>query len=685
MPLDSPILSDGDTGFVGYASRINPLNLPAGMLQLSENMRLDRGVARTRKGIKRLADNINPSQVPLTVPFDLSATPEIEATNPTVRSSYSGGIFSVCVMRSPDEVDSTEVIVLAGSDRAYTYLTDGSIKSSAAWGAGVLGVDENGDGETEDDLVTAADSTGEQIALVALPAELTYPTTPDENIEETDKVSMLQAFDRLYIFREADTTLSGWETKYTSANGISVSGTTATVDFDAAHGYPAGATVRMEGSSVAAFDGHEYRIVSAAPGGNTDQFTITVPSGTSSAVAANIKVRRVKPPLYWNGVPGTNFDRATTGIPDVGISYRRLRSTAWANYINNRLIVPDGKQNLMLSDILDPDVFDPYWQSFRVGVGGNDRVMAVHPWVEGNFLVFCRKSIWIATVEQYASPSGGAFTIETGINRLDLLTDEIGCSARRTIQTAGSFIYFLSDSGVYRLDTQLDLKLRGNTKPLSDPISDQLSGLNSNYVYNSVGLFHENRYYIAVPSAGSTINDAVFIYNQLNEQWETQDIYGVGVNDFIVSDINGQRRVLISNQAGKLMLLDEVEEGDESPDASIDTVAPVPGKITTRRYSFGSMSAKRFTRVTADAVLPDTGAITVTANLRNPDKNEVLVPGLANTTGSENDYSLKLPIRHRAHFAEITIETTAERPEIRTVGVEAAGASLPPTDTKIAA
>jgi hypothetical protein len=89
--------------------------------------------------------------------------------------------------------------------------------------------------------------------------------------------------------------------------------------------------------------------------------------------------------------------------------------------------------------------------------------------------------------------------------------------------------------------------------------------------------------------------------------------------------------------------------------------------------------------VLADAVLPDTGAIRVTANLRNPDTNEVLVPGLTNDTGSNNDFSLKLPIRRKAHYAEITIETLAARPEIRNVSVEAALASRPQTDTKIAA
>jgi hypothetical protein len=667
MALESPVLRDGDAGFAGYASRLNPVALPAGMLQLSENMRLDRGVAITRKGAKRLADDISPGEVPLTIPFVLTDP------GPVIKSSYTGGIFASAVMRSPDEVNSMEIIVLAGPDKAFTYLTDGSLQLSDAWASGVIAVDGT------DNLVT---DTGDELTVSRLPSELTYPGgATDEIVEPTDNVSMLQAFDRLYLFREADTSQPGWETKYTNASGITVASTTATVNVTG-HGYTADSRVRIEGSTSPAFDGHEYDIATVS----TDSFTITVPSGTTPHAVANLKVRRVKPPLYWTGDPTTNFVRATAGIPDVGISYRRLRSTAWASYINNRLIVPDGKQNVMISDILDPDVFDPFWQSFRVGVGGDDRVIAVHPYAEGAFLVFCRKSIWIAQVNQFASTDGSDFSVDTPISKLELLTDEIGCAARQTIATAGQFIYFLSDSGVYRLDSRLDLKLRGQTLPLSDPIANQLQTLNADLVENSVALYFDNRYFLAVPLANaSDNNNGVFIYNQLNEQWESQDIYGFGVQNFIVSDLANRRRILISNRAGKLMLLDELEAGDQSPDAQADVITPVPGRIRTRRYGFGSMHNKRFVRSLADVVLPNTASVTVKAHTINPDSELTLVPGQTNTSGLAEDYTLKQPIRAKAHYCELEFLTTANRPEIRNVSIEAAGPSLAPTETRNAA
>jgi hypothetical protein len=653
-------------GFAGYASRINPVTLPAGMLQLSENMRLDRGVAVTRKGAKRMADNISLTSSPLTVPFVLTPNPA-----PVVQASYSGGVFAACVFRSPDQIQSAEIVVLAGGDRAYTVLLDDNQSFAGVWSGGFL-VDQ-----TNDPVV---DENGNTLVISVLAQELTYPTSPDELVEPTDTVSMVQAFNRLYLLREADASRPDWTLKNVTTGGITVAGTFATVNLTA-HAFPVGARVRIEGGTPAAFNGHEYDISAVA----TNSFTITVPSGTApDATTSGRTVRRVKAPLYWDGI-GTAFIRSPGGVPAVGPTYNTLRSVGFATYVNNRLVIPDGRNQVAISDVLDANTYDPFWSSFRAGSGSNDFVVAVHPWVEGAFLVFCRKSIWIATVNQVASTDGSGFTINAPVTNLQLLTDEVGCAARKSIQTAGAFVFFLSDAGVYRLDSRLDLKLRGDTKPLSDPIADQLGNLNASLLKNSVGLWYANRYYLAVPLAGSDNNNGVFLYNALNDQWETRDIYGFGVDDFLVATRADARRLFVSNQAGKLMLLDEVEAGDQSPDSSANVITPVPGRIVTRRYGMGTMSSKRFTRVLADAVLPDTGSIRVTANLRNPDTNEVLVPGLENATGAGNDYSLKLPIRRKAHYAEITIQTLAARPEIRNVSVEAALAGLPQTDNKIAA
>lgn len=667
MALSDTVIRDGDSGFVGFASRMNPLTLPAGVLQLSENMRLDRGIAQTRKGAKRMAGGIAPSNTPLTVPFVLNDSPN----EPVIRSVYEGGIFASYVVRSPDAVNSFEAIVLAGRDRAYIQVFDDGEDFSEKWGAGPIITD------TGEEIVTDLD---EPIVSVALADELSYPSSPDEVIEPTDKVSFVQAFNRLYLLREASINNMGWETRTVSSGGITVSGTTATVNLTA-HGYPVGARVRIEGSSVAAFDGHEYDIATAA----TDSFTITVPSGTATdATTTGRTVRRVKAPLYWDLDPATDFVRSPAGVPTgLPATYKTLRSTAWATYSNGRLIVPDGRDSVLISDALDPNVYDPFFSSFRANQGSNDYLVGVQPWVDGQFLVFMRKSIWLAKVNQFPSTDGSAYSIDTPISQLELLTDEVGCSARKSIAVAGQYVFFLSDAGVYRLDARLDLKLRGDTRPLSDPIADQLQNIDPNLAANAVGLWHDNRYYLAVPYGSSPLyNNALFIWSALSDQWETRDEYGFGADDLIVGTYQRERRIFATSQAGIIMMLNELESGDDAPDPSVTGyVGTVPGKITTRRFNFGELSSKRFLRSVTDAVIPNGGGITTTVSVFDPDKSEQ-IGAITNATGETEDYHLKSPIRYKAHAIELTFTTTGERPAIRSAAIEASPKSLPATLTR---
>ena len=711
MALESPVQRDGDMGFVGFASRLNPLTLPAGMLQDSVNMRLERGTAQTRKGAKRLADAISTADEPLTLSFDLAADKAITSitfstTTATVTTTAAHGYTGTPTVniRGATGVDAAlyngDFVISSPSGTTFQYTMTGTPTLDAAgtllankgplvkttysggiFGAGVF-ASRNYENANEYVVMCGPDSAylwrntpaGDTVVTVG------YPSSPDEIIEPTDTVSVVQAYDRLYVLREAALT-GNYAQKLTNATGIAVSSTTATVNVNT-HGYPQGATVRIEGSTTPAFNGHEFRVLGTNL--NTNSFEITVPAGTAAHAVADIRVRRVKPPLYWTGTG--SFVRAAAGVPDEGVTYKKMRSVGWASYIQNRLIIPDGRDQVAISDYLDADLYDPFWASFRTGAGGGDFVVAVHPWVEGSALVFCRKSIWLATLAQFPSTDGSSFAIDTAVAKLELVTDEIGCSARNSIVTAGRFVFFLSDAGVYRLDTQLDLKLRGDTKPLSDPVADLFERIDQSKVQRAFGIWHNNRYILAVPTLDSPddSNDLVVTWSALNDQWESRDIYGIGVDNLIVGTYSNVRRIFNVRRTGKLYLLDEKDNGtDDEPSGS--NVGQVIGTIKTRRYNMGTMSSKRFTRSLADVVLPDDGSITAKANLINPDAEITLVPGQSNDTGVGEDYTLKQPIRRKAHAAELIFETTARRPEIRNVSIEAAGPSNPPTETRNAA
>jgi hypothetical protein len=176
MPDDQTII-EGDAGFLGMASRLNPLQLQPGMVQYCENMRLDRGVAQTRRGAKRLGDSIAAGTPPLTLPFALGD----ETTGPIIQTVYSGGILASGVFSSPNYNDENEYIVLCGPTSAFLYRQDEPIE------------------------------------------EIFYPATgtaADEVLAATDTATCIQAFNRFYLLREADMSVPGWEWKYTTASGM---------------------------------------------------------------------------------------------------------------------------------------------------------------------------------------------------------------------------------------------------------------------------------------------------------------------------------------------------------------------------------------------------------------------------------------------------------------------------------
>ena len=57
-PLDSPILTDGERGFRGINSYLEPTSLEAGTVEVSENMRLAGDLASVRKGIQFKAGDV---------------------------------------------------------------------------------------------------------------------------------------------------------------------------------------------------------------------------------------------------------------------------------------------------------------------------------------------------------------------------------------------------------------------------------------------------------------------------------------------------------------------------------------------------------------------------------------------------------------------------------------------------
>jgi hypothetical protein len=105
---------DGDEGFIGLNSRDNPVNLGKNFVSKSQNIRMDRGVATSRKGAERL----------------------------TTGAVVGQDIFGTC---SYTAANGTELIVLAVSNGLFTYNPDTgalSVKVNFPAGQTITAADE---------------------------------------------------------------------------------------------------------------------------------------------------------------------------------------------------------------------------------------------------------------------------------------------------------------------------------------------------------------------------------------------------------------------------------------------------------------------------------------------------------------------------------------------------------------
>jgi hypothetical protein len=702
--LSSPIVRDGDTAFLGLQSRRNPLTIKEGFLQVARNIRLDRGIAQTRKGARRLAAGISVGATPVTVPFTLHGGDPVTS----ITQSSNVATVTTAVPHGMGSVGSQFYVEIAGvtgataaayngkftvtitGNSTFTYNVSGSPASNPpgtitwAWpvlltnyagglfGAGVYSSPRYD--FANEYIVLCGPTSAYLYRQGSSLLTLSYPISPiTEQILPGDIVNTLQAFDRLYLFRWRPSDLQQKVNSITQASG------TATITMPTAHGYAIGEVVRLSGSDQSGFN--LDAVIASVPstpaiGGQPTTFTVAVPSATAANTSTSLFAQRVLCPLVWDGITA-GFVRVPTGTSPLGPTFSRMVSptNGICAYYNNQVVICNSRDTLLISDVLDPDTYDPMLKGFRTNTGSNDYLVAIHPYADGQVIAFLRKSIYLGTL---VLASDGT-SVDVNQSKLQLLTTEVGCAARMTVATAGSYVYFLADQGVYRLDnSQLDLALRGNTLPLSEPIADIFSTINQSAVGTSNAVYFGNRYYLAVPTGNATSPNTLLIYNQLNESWESVDTNLPALDRLVVSDFGTQRRLFAASNSGAIFLLEENENSNDDTGTG-SAQATVNGVITTRRYFYGQLARKRLGNVAVSAMLPSGSSVNVAAVTTDPD-NTTTIATVTNS-GADNDYTIRAPIRRPGTYLDLTVTTSGGRPTIRAVSADA---TLPADTSRLA-
>ena len=520
---------------------------------------------------------------------------------------------------------------------------------------------------------------------------------------------VVTALNKVYIFR------GKYDKKTfaaTESNGSIAAGATGTITITTTlpHGYSNGDEVTIGRTDGADVPGQAVTgsYVINVTGTNTFTFQYTNTTGVTYAARttqAGWTVRRGLAPLVWqDGLVAVTFAQqkfVVSGTTVTGIT-QSVPCADFALYFQNRLILKFGDYQMLVSDILSEQC-DTTLNNFVINTGGNDSIVGVLPWVQDQFLVFMTNSIYVVYVEtdNFATDSPPGANSTTTV-----VTTEIGCLARRSIVTAGQFVFFLSANGVHMLTPQLDLKLLGNTLPLSEPIADFFDTVNFDTVQNSVATYYNNRFYIAMPTGSATRNDKILIYNTLNQAWESIDYYPAGLfaDNLILSAYINQRRLMIitnfagSTQFGGVFLSEEQVQGDEfnysdatpilpfdlfpaSGQITESTLIPstqnfvhIPASVRTREYTFGGTAEKRYSRGEFQFNNVQTDFVRIDTNTHDPD---VLETVLEYSFGGTTDGTLRPRIAARGASIDCTINFIVGRPSLKSAAVYAIAASRP--------
>ncbi len=629
--LDNPLVDEGDFSFSRINARLRPDQLSPSEVAMSSNGRMDiNGAWQPRKGHQHFGSSLVTDELALTLPFTLDDS----GTPPVLNDNVINAAYGSCLFSDPSSNNEEYIAIAANSKVFLVNLSTGST------------------------------------------TEIAYPA----GVTISSNVNMLQAFNYIFIFRNGETALewdgdlSGTPTFELVSNGnysqpIVYSGS--------------GNTGIADGVVTISETGHDVSV--------NDLVKIITRGDTNLNELSEYRVFEADSTTFKFYADADDITGASVSLSkpmSVGGGFSHMPAPPWAIYHQRRLWMPflyttsgtSGSptitsrgitDEIIASDILDQDTYDQIYGNYRIASGGADRVVAIQPFSEDNLVVFNRNTIHLIR--------GVTGALEETV--VQEITREVGCLARKSVVQVGSQIFFLSDNGIYAIKFEDLYNLRGASIPLSESIDPIIKRINKDYSSNAVAIYHDNRYYISVPLDGSTVNNAILVYNFLNNGWEsidTTEAQGWDIENLIRAGSGSLNKLYAVNSFGGVHILEEREDDndllvtDVGEDSSIHKIASY---VTTRQYTGGTMDRKRYNSFEIQAQSSETNAsdVDITFEAENPDSVNTMDSFstlLGNTLAVGEDASVRGRIGNvRGYGGQFTLKPRIGRPKVRSLKV----------------
>ena len=405
---------------------------------------------------------------------------------------------------------------------------------------------------------------------------------------------------------------------------------------------------------------------------------------TARAVTASATV------ITFNlGVTDTTSASLTISKPlSVGKGFIHQPAAPWGVVHERRLWLPywytsattpadrGNRSEIVASDIMDFDTLDVIGNQFNPSAGQSDYLVQLTPFTKDSLVVFNRKSIHLM-----AGVSGTLSDVKTNV-----VTTEIGCSARKSVVQVANQIMFLSDQGIYSVEFLDEYNLRGTGTPISETIQPYIDRINQDYVHLACAVYFDNKYWIALPlnyesgALASKLN-TIIVYSFLNGGFESIDTVNsenFAIRELIVGKEGSQNALYLTTEEGGVHKVDGFDGGDivsMTAGQAENITIPVQSELITRQYDADQLDRKTFSRAELHVKNGTEGLADgeISFTTEDPDSTSA-ISTISNLLGStlptSEDASLRLRVNKMGFGIQAKFKPTTGRPFLRAVKLE---------------
>jgi hypothetical protein len=310
---------------------------------------------------------------------------------------------------------------------------------------------------------------------------------------------------------------------------------------------------------------------------------------------------------------GTNF--TDCGNPNDQLNPPLLDKLCW---IAGRMIGAgeDNPDTLYLSNLLSfgPGQWNKATQSFRVGNGDGDNIVALAALQHFNLAILKQNSVWLLNLPPASTGPNqiAGYLLE---QQGDMVGSGIGCVGKNAWCQYQNDLLFMSEDGVQSLQRmQAAAGQYELISPLSEPIQDLIDRINWSVSFLIKAVKYRQLAIFFVPLDNSAYNNYALVWNGILRQWTG---YWTGWNTACACTpkFNNTLQLVLGNHDGSVNLWKDAPASLNDDATYKDNGLPISWELDTRSLIFGNFDAQKRARMMLIRFNAGNAEVNLAANL----------------------------------------------------------------------